>query len=179
MFSKLLVAAVCALTSSVVNAAPGYVHGLQTAMSTQCTMTSGSNDAQTHLYPPVGTFLIGNVESFGGLLFESPSGQALVDFRRTGGHGDNILWEIRDAPGEKSTFWNVGTGHPLILEDKLMEGFTANANATEFTVKVAQSYPFYTIEAPISHKLWDVIYTEGRYPDWQQVSSAPVHCMSD
>jgi hypothetical protein len=38
-----------------------------------------------------GKYLIGNVDSQGGLLFESPSGSALVDFRRTGGHGNRTL----------------------------------------------------------------------------------------
>jgi hypothetical protein len=31
------------------------------------------------------------VDSQGELLFEGPSGKALIDFRRTGGHGRNIL----------------------------------------------------------------------------------------
>ncbi|KAJ7505867.1 hypothetical protein B0H11DRAFT_2220502 [Mycena galericulata] len=120
-----------------------------------------SNHIPTQLFPPVGQFAIGNVKSHGGLLFENPSGAALVDFRRTGGHVGNTR-----RSGRQVTFWNVGTGNPLSLTDKFTEDFSAKA--TEFTITFA-GYPFYTIEAPVSGKLWDI---EGHYPSY---AHAPTH----
>jgi len=161
MLFDIFAVAACAL--AVVNAAPGG----QVPMTAQCT-TTGSGILQTQIYPPVGRYLIGNVELGGALLFENTSGAALVDFRRIGGHGNNIFWDIRDVPDSdgKSTIWNVGTGNPISLEDK----FTDNGalKATEFVLKSA-GYPFFTFEAPVSRKLWDFYYVfdqDPRYPEY-------------
>ncbi|KAJ7166315.1 hypothetical protein C8R43DRAFT_945896 [Mycena crocata] len=178
MLSKLLALAVCA--SAVVNAAPG--RGWQTPLIPQCIATSESEFTTSssnvqNLYPPVGERYIRNLELGDGLLFESPSGDHLIDFRRIGGYAkDTDLWEIRDAPGkgERSTIWNVGTGNPIILADKLTGH--VGSKATEFLI-TSVGYPFYTIEAPVSHKLWDFHYSEGRYPDYGvlTLAEAPTH----
>ncbi|KAJ7914244.1 hypothetical protein B0H13DRAFT_2325436 [Mycena leptocephala] len=157
MLSKVLSVAACVL--AVVNAAPGW----QVPMTTQCT----SRDlGQREFYPPVGKYLIGNVDSQGGLLFESLSGSALVDFRRTGGHGNRTLWEIRDAPNGESTIWNCTSN----ATPRFTDG--GNLKATEFIVKSA-GYPFFTFEAPVSRKLWDINYEgEPRYPDYAHLTLA-------
>ncbi|KAJ7726531.1 hypothetical protein B0H16DRAFT_1735639 [Mycena metata] len=159
----------CAKNLVVVNAAPGC----QLPVTTEC-----SNAAQAQLFPPFSKYLIANVES-GGLLFEGTSGTLLVDFRRTGGRGNRTLWEIRDVsgPGERSTIWNVGTGHPISLNDEFTEA--GQHKATEFIVKSA-GYPFFKFEAPVSRKLWDINYEgEGRYPEYAHLTLAKAPTEND
>ncbi|KAJ6624382.1 hypothetical protein B0H10DRAFT_1943272 [Mycena sp. CBHHK59/15] len=116
--------------------------------------------------PRKGHSTIRNVESQGSLLFTAPDGQALVDFRRTGGRGDNIFWDIRETRDGKSTFWNAGMGHVIIAHPLPSRVKIKSQKPAEFVVK-SVGYPCYVIEDPESHKVWDINYEgEVHYPNY-------------
>ncbi|KAJ7051818.1 hypothetical protein C8F01DRAFT_638574 [Mycena amicta] len=152
------------------------------SLLTLCVLTSQSAVFATHhgpptpnvptrigTYPPVGTFTITNLDSRG-LLFVDTDGIVKVDFRGTAGKGNTTFWEIHDAdplssPDIRSTMRNVGTGQVATLLDK-------GKNTTEFFLRPAGNL-LYAIEAPRSHWLWDVEYTDfdvyHHYPAYQEL----------